>query len=343
MYNKYMGLFGFILQRTARVALILAGVELLVFLLVHAVPGSPWDAPENQMKAMRNVYMNDATLARRNQYFGLDLPLWRQFTRYLVGDVHADGKFICGVVCGNLGPSTRQAGRTVQDILFRAPEGKSAWDSRFGYTTRLVFYAFGIVAMLGFPLGVTSALQAKSRFDRSISALFTVLSSIPVFVLGLLEILIFASWLKWIKVLPDWSQTKYWIIPVILLAVIPLANMIRLTRAAMLNAMGGDYIRTARAKGLTRTRTIWKHVLPNALISILTFLLPLFAELLAGSFIIEGIFGFPGFGREYWEAIGDLDYALIMGVTFIYACGITLSNLILETAYKLIDPRMRVQ
>jgi oligopeptide transport system permease protein len=292
---------------------------------------------------MRNVFMDEATMKRRNEYFGLDLPLWRQFTRYLAGDIHKDGTFVCGVACGNLGPSTRQAGRTVQEILFSPSQGQSAWNSRFGYTARLVTFAFAIVALAGIPLGVASALRAQSRFDRGISTFFTVAASIPLFVLGLLEILIFASWLKWIKVLPDWSQPRYWIIPTILLAVIPLANMIRLTRASMLDAMGGDYIRTARAKGLTRTQAIWKHVLPNALISILAFLLPLFAELFAASFIIEGVFSFPGFGREYWEAITDLDYATIMGITFIYACGLTFANLVFETLYKLIDPRMRMQ
>lgn len=338
-----MQLLSFLLQRLARVILILVSVEILVFLLVHAIPGSPWDTPPNQLKAMGNVFMDEATLARRNQYFGFNLPLWRQFTRHLIGDVHENGDFICGVVCGNLGPSNRQTGRAVQDILFKPPEGQSMWNSRFGYTVRLISYAFAIVAIAGIPLGVASALWAKSRFDQYVASLFTILASIPVFILGLLEILIFASWLKWIKVLPDWSQPKYWIIPTILLAVVPLASMIRITRAAMLNAMGGDYIRTARAKGLTRAKTIWKHVLPNALISILSFLLPLFAELLAASFIIEGIFSFPGFGREYWNAIAGLDYSMILGITFLYACGITLMNLFLEMTYKLFDPRLRAQ
>lgn len=333
----------FFLQRMARVVLILVSVELFVFLLVHAIPGSPWDTTENQFKALGNVFMSPATMARLNAHYGLDLPLWRQFTRYLIGDTHADGTFICGVVCGNLGPSTRQAGRSVQDILFRPPEGRSAWESHFGYTVRLVSYAFGIVAALGIPLGVASALWNRSRFERGVSAFFMFVTSVPVFVLGLLQIMIFASWLKWIKVLPDWSDPKYWILPTLLLAVIPLANMVRLTRASMLNAMGGDYIRTARAKGLTRSQTVWRHILPNALVSILTFLLPLFAELLAASFIIEGIFGFPGFGREYWDSIGDLDYAMIMGITFIYACAITLANLFLDTTYRLLDPRMRAQ
>ena len=336
-------MLNFIVQRVARVLVILVSVELLVFLLIHAVPGSPWDSPEGQLRALGNVFVDDATLERRSQYYGFDLPLWRQFTRYVVGDYREEDAFVCGLLCGNFGPSTRQAGRSVQDILFSAPEGQSAWNSRFGYTIRLVTYAFGIVALLGIPLGVASALWKKSRFDQNISTFFTMMASIPVFVLGLLEILIFASWLKWIKVLPDWSQSEYWIIPTVLLAVIPLANMIRLTRAAVLNAMGGDYIRTARAKGLTRSQTIWIHVLPNALISILTFLLPLVAELLAASFIIEGIFGFPGFGREYWDSISDLDFAMIMGITFIYACLITFINLFLDMMYRLIDPRMKAQ
>jgi oligopeptide transport system permease protein len=335
-------MLNFIMQRIGRILLILFSVELFVFLLVRAVPGGPWDTPDNQFRALNNVFADDKIFEQRAKYYGFDLPLWRQFTRYLIGDYRTEVEFVCGVICGNLGPSTRQVGRSVQHILFSPPEGQSPWNSRFGYTIRLTAYAFTIVAVLGIPLGVASALWAKSSFDKSVSTFFTTLASIPVFVLGLLQILIFALWLKWIKVLPDWSEPKYWIIPTALLALIPLASMIRLTRAAMLNSMNGDYIRTARAKGRTRLQTIWIHVLPNALISILTFLLPIFAELLAASFIIEGIFSFPGFGREYWESINERDYAMIMGITFIYACGITLVNLILDTVYHFIDPRMRI-
>jgi len=339
-------MLSFLLRRVGRILLILVSVELLVFVLVHWIPGSPWDTPDNQLGARRgvaNFAVTEATMARVNKYYGLDLPLWRQFTRYLIGDFHADGKFICGVVCGNLGPSLKQGGRSVQDILFSPPKGKGPWDSRIGYTVRLVTYSFAIVALLGIPLGVASAFWARSWFDKTLSTIFTTVVSIPIFVLGLLSILIFASALKWINVLPDWTQPKYWIIPTSLLVIIPLANMVRLTRAAMLDTMSGHYIRTARAKGLTRSQTIWRHVLPNALISILTFLLPIFVELLAASFIIEAIFGFPGFGREYWDAIGDLDYARVMGITFLYACGITFTNLFHETVYRLSDPRMRSQ
>jgi oligopeptide transport system permease protein len=338
-------MLSFLLRQTLRIILILVGVELLIFLLVHQIPGSPWDTPSNQEEARRatfTFYADTATLERLSNYYGLDLPPWRQFTRYLIGDVLADKAFVCGIVCGNMGLSIRQGGRSVQDILFAAPEGRGRWESRAGYTLRLVSLSFLLVAFLGIPLGVASAFWIKSWFDKTLSTVLTTVSSIPIFVLGLLSILIFGTGLKWLKVIPDWTQPKYWIIPTSLLVMIPLSNFVRLTRAAVLDAMSGDYIRTARAKGLTRSKTIWVHVLPNALIAILTFLLPIFVELFAASFIVEAIFGFPGFGREYWHAIGDLDFALIMGITFLYACGIAFTSLILETLYRLVDPRMRL-
>jgi oligopeptide transport system permease protein len=339
-------MLSFLFQRIARALFILVSVELLVFLLVHAIPGNPWDTPDKQLgarSALTMLYVDDSTVDRLSKHYGLDLPLWRQFTRYMIGDVEEDGKLVCGVICGNLGLSVRQGGRSVQEVLFSPPKGQSPWNSRVGYTVRLVTYSFIIVALLGVPLGVASAFWAKSWFDRTLSSLLTTVVSIPIFVLGLLSLMIFASGLNWINVLPDWTQPKYWIIPTALLVIIPLANMVRLTRASMLDAMSGDYIRTARAKGLTRLQTIWKHVLPNALISILTFLVPIFVELLAASFIIEAIFAFPGFGQEYWDAIRDLDYGRIMGITFLYACGIIFTNFFLEAIYRLIDPRMRSQ
>src|SRR5215510_13399524 len=144
-------MLNFILQKLTRVLIILLSVEVLVFLLVHAVPGGPWDTPANQVRALGNVFVDDKSLAQRYAYYGLDLPLWRQFTRYLIGDYHADGEYVCGVICGNFGPSTRQVGRSVQDILFHPPEGQSAWNSKFGYTIRLVTFAFATVVILGIP------------------------------------------------------------------------------------------------------------------------------------------------------------------------------------------------
>src|SRR5574342_69341 len=161
-------MLSFLFRRIARALFVLVCVELLVFLLVHVAPGNPWDTPNNQLGARRTLqtfFVDTATLARLSKHYGLDLPLWRQFTRYVLGDYYADGKFVCGVVCGNLGPSFRQGGRSVQDILFSPPKGKGPWNSRVGYTVRLVSYSFVIVAFLGLPLGVASAFWAKSWFD----------------------------------------------------------------------------------------------------------------------------------------------------------------------------------
>jgi ABC-type dipeptide/oligopeptide/nickel transport system permease component len=335
-------MLNFFLGRAARILLILVSVQLLVFLLIHAVPGSPWDPSTINLQAMSNLAVSDTTLAYRARYFGLDQPLWRQFTRYMVGDVYEDGNFVCGLVCGNMGPSIRHVGRDVKDVLFRPPKGHGFWDSRFGYSIRLISLSFAVVTLMGIPLGVAAAYWARSRFDQLLSTVLTSVSSIPIFILGLLGIILFASGLKWINVLPHWDEPKYWVLPTILLAAVPLANLVRIARAAMLNAMSGEYIRTARAKGLTRAQTMWRHILPNALITILTYLLPVFVELLAASFIIEGVFSFPGFGYEYWNSIISHDFALIMGITFLYACGFALANLVLETVARSLDPRMRV-
>ena len=335
-------MLNFFLGRVARILLILVSVQLLVFLLIHAVPGSPWDPNTLNLQAMTNLSVSDETLAYRARYFGLNLPLWRQFTRYMIGDVYEDGHFVCGIVCGNMGPSTKHVGRDVKDVLFRPPKGHGFWDSRFGYSIRLISLSFAVVSLAGIPLGVASAYWARSRFDQILSTILTSITSIPIFILGLLAIIVFASGLKWINVLPKWTEPKYWVLPTLLLAAVPLANLVRIARISMLNAMSGEYIRTARAKGLTRSQTMWRHILPNALITILTYLIPVFVELLAISFIIEGIFGFPGFGAEYWTSIVSLDYAMIMGITFLYACGFALANLLFETVARSLDPRMRV-
>src|SRR5512138_3613892 len=169
-------MLSFLLRQTLRIILILVGVELLIFLLVHQIPGSPWDTPSNQEEERRatfTFYADTATLERLSNYYGLDLPPWRQFTRYLIGDVLADKTFVCGIVCGNMGLSIRQGGRSIQDILFAAPEGKTRWESRAGYTLRLVSLSFLLVAFLGIPLGVASAFWTKSWFDKTLSTVLT--------------------------------------------------------------------------------------------------------------------------------------------------------------------------
>jgi ABC-type dipeptide/oligopeptide/nickel transport system permease component len=141
-----------------------------------------------------------------DQRFGFNLPLWRQFLRYVVGDVDDAGQWFCGLLCGNLGPSTQQRGRSVQAVLFEPPEGQPVWHSRFGYSLRLVLFGAVLTVSLGIPWGLFSALRHPSRVSQAISVGLAVVVSISNFVWGLLVILVLASGLKLMKVLPDWDE-----------------------------------------------------------------------------------------------------------------------------------------
>ncbi len=331
----------FLLHRLAWTVLVLLGVLLITFLLMHAMPGNPWDQASAQ-RMMQNYTPSPEFYARLNRRFGFDLPLWRQFTRYVVGDVDEDGQFVCGLICGDLGESTRQMGRSVRDILFGLPEGKTSfWDSRVGYTLRLAFFAFMIAVGLGVPIGVYAATHRDARFDRIGTLLMTMGLSIPNFVIGLLLLVTLASVLNLISVIPDWSEPQAWIVPAVVLAIAPMGTIGRMTRTATLEVLQRDYVRTARSKGLAEPAVISRHVLRNALIPIVTLSGPVLVELIAGSFVIEAMFSFPGFGREYWLALVNLDYGMIAGVTLLYAGLIVLVNLLIDMLYGVLDPRVR--
>lgn len=334
-------MFRFLFAKSLRVLAALVGVSALMFLLVRAIPGSPWSNYSTNQQINFN-FGSDAILQRElDRRFGLDLPLWRQFTRYLIGDVDREGQFFCGAVCGNLGPSTQQRGRTVQAILFAAPEGVSRWDSRFGYSLRLVLLGTLIAVGVGIPLGLMSATAPNSAAGRAVSVGLAALIAIPNFVLGLLAIIVLASWLKVIKVLPQWDDPRYWLVPAVVLAVMPLASLARVTRAAVLDIIHRDYIRTARAKGLPQRRVLFGHVLRNALAPILTFVGPTVMEMFVGLLVVENLYAFPGFGQEYWKAVLALDYPMVLGLTLIYAAGLMLVTLAVESVCAALDPRLR--
>ncbi len=329
-----------IFARLAWVLLVIFGVSIVTFLLIHSLPGNPWQA-SSEKRVLFNIQLDPLAMRQLDRQFGLDQPLWKQYTAYMFGSFTENGDFSCGAICGNLGPSLRLRGGKVTTALFSVPEGVSFWHSRFGYTARLAWLAFVLTTLAGVPLGILLAIRQASGFERAISALLTLLLATPNFVLGIILIIIFASWLKLVKVVPDWSNFRTWLMPVVVLAAVPTATLARLTQAAMRAAMQGDYVRTARAKGLRRARVIGLHILPNALIPIITALAPVLVELIAGSFIVEALFGFPGLGREYWQAITELDYPVIMGLTLLYSLGIVLVNLLVEALYGLLDPRLR--
>jgi oligopeptide transport system permease protein len=318
---------------------VLITVSAVTFIIMRSAPGGPWDTDPDRRQ------VDAATAKSLAAYYGLDKPMWRQFYAYVIGDTNSQTKeWICGMICGNLGPSYRQRGRTVQDVLFSAPEGKTFWQSRFGYSIRLGVMALVMAIIIGIPIGIIAALKQNTIVDYA--ALFVATSgiSVPSFVLAIFLIIIFASRLHWIDIIvDDWSQIKYWFMPMTVLGFGTLAYTARLTRSAMLEVLRQDYVRTARAKGLAERVVVLRHMLKNALIPVITILGPALAALVTGSFIIETMFSFPGMGRAYVQAIGQRDYSMIMGTTLIYAALVAIANLSVDLVYVFIDPRIRLE
>ncbi len=327
-------------------------VSVVTFLLMHSVPGGPWDRDPGR----RQIDIN--TQAMLNRQFGLDKPMWvntaalargdvlgffdSQFILYMIGG-KIEGEWQWGFIGGNLGPSFAQRGLTVQDIVLRPPEDKPFWDSKAGYSIRLGLLALAFAIVVGLPAGIISALKQNTIIDYVSLFIATAGITIPNFVLGIFLIIIFAVWLHLLPVVPrDWSDVRMWIIPALVLGFGTMAFTARLTRSSMLEVMRQDYIRTARAKGLAERTVILLHMLKNALIPVVTVLGPALIGLITGSFIIETMFAFPGWGRQYVTAISQRDYSMIMATTLIFAILIQLANLSVDFIYTLIDPRIKL-
>lgn len=317
---------------------VLFTVALITFVLMHAAPGGPWD------RDLSARQVDASTQKVLNAHYGLDKPLWRQFMGYTIGDTNNEGKFVCGLICGNMGPSYRVRGRTVQDILFEPPKDKGSQNSKFGYSMRLGLFALGLAALIGVPVGVFAALRQNSWVDYLSLFIATIGISLPSFVMAIFLIIIFASTLHLVSVIPrSWDEVKAWILPAAVLGFGTMAYTARLTRTSMLEVIRQDYVRTARAKGLHERLVVYRHMLRNALIPVVTILGPALAALVTGSFIIETMFSFPGMGKEYVTAISRRDYSMIMGTTLIYVFLVSVANLTVDLLYVFIDPRIRLE
>ena len=327
----------FIIRRLLWLLPVIIVVSGVTFILMHSAPGGPWD------RDLSARQVDPYTQERLNEFYGLDKPLWRQFMGYMIGDKNKDGEFICGLICGNLGPSYRQRGLTIQQILFRPPEDKNFFYSRAGYSARLGVYALLFAIIIGIPAGVLAALKQNTIIDYISLFIVTVGISVPNFVMAIFLIIIFASWLHWVNIVPrSWDEVSVWILPAVILGFGTMARTGRLTRASLLEVMRMDYIRTARAKGLAERVVIFRHMIKNSLIPVVTMLGPALADLVTGSFIIETMFGFPGMGRAYVTAIGQRDYSMIMGTTLIYAILVAIANLSVDVIYVFLDPRIKL-
>ncbi|MFC4804452.1 ABC transporter permease [Filifactor villosus] len=301
----------YVAKRVFSMVITLFFVITLTFVMMHAIPGNPFTGEKKLPPAIEKALM---------EKFNLDKPLSEQYVDY-----------VSGVVRGDFGPSMKYMGRNVTDLIFDG----------FPVSAELGGWAILLIVILGIPLGVVAALKQGTWIDRT-TIFFAVLGvTIPSFVLATLLIYFFG--VKY-KLLPTsrWASWKSRILPTIALGISSVAYVARLTRSSMLEVINQDYIRTARAKGLSETVVVFKHALKNALIPVVTYLGPLAAAILTGSFVIEKIFAVPGMGRMFVESISNRDYTVIMGVTIFYSVILVVVIFLVDLIYGFIDPRIKI-
>ena len=283
----------------------------VTFFLTRLMPGNPFD--------ISNV--NQAVQDRIMSYYGLDQPVHVQFGMYLKNLSH-----------GDLGISYKKVGTTVNQLIMQeAP-----------YTIQIGLLAFIIALILGTIIGIAMAVTRKEGVRGSLMFLTVLGISIPNYVLALLLMLVCGVTLKWFPVvgLGSW---KHYILPVTAMTVYPLAQISKLVKSSYSEAMHQDYVIMARAKGISKMRISFVHILKNALIPVITISGPMVAFLLTGSFVVENIFTIPGIGREFVNSVSNRDYTVIMGLTIFLGIILVLCNLISDIICALVDPRIKLE
>ncbi len=287
-------------------------VATLTFFLMNLVPGGPF---------MSEKAISPAAQAALEAKYGLDKPLGEQYVTYITGALH-----------GDLGDSLKQRGRTVAQIIAL----------KFPVSARLGCVAVIVALIVGILLGTFAAYHRNGVLDKIISVIATTGIAVPSFVVCTILLWFFGMKLK---VLPTLGLTgwKNYICPVISLALYPSAYIMRLMRSSMLDVLGQDYMRTAKAKGVSERAGLFKHALRNAILPVITYMGPMIAYTLTGSFVVEKIYTIPGLGGEFIGAITARDYTLIMGTTIFLATFVIIMNVLVDLVYKLVDPRIKLK
>ena len=301
----------YVLKRIGLAILTIWVVITITFFVMHAVPGGPFVGEKATTPAVH---------AAMEAKYGLDKPVLEQYFTYL-GDI---------VLRFDFGPSLKQRGRQVIDII---ADGMKV-SAKLG-----LIAAFGAL-VVGIVLGAVAALQRNKVIDKVIMVITTAFVSMPSFIAGALLLTIFAVSLHLLPA--NGAQKNGLILPVVTLGLYPMAYITRLTRSSMLDVLGQDYIRTARAKGVPGFKVIFGHALKNSLIPVITYFGPMLAYIVTGSIVVEQIFAVPGIGRAFVNSITGRDYPLIMGTTIILACLIIIMNLVSDLLYKIVDPRIEL-
>ncbi|WP_026771876.1 MULTISPECIES: ABC transporter permease [Sediminibacillus] len=283
----------------------------LTFVLMHAIPGSPFNQERGTSEAVQ---------ANLEAHYHLDEPMYIQYLLYLKS-----------IVTFDFGPSIKQPTSTVNDLLGRG----------FPISLELGLVSVIVAIISGILLGIIAALRHNGIIDYAAMAIAVLGISIPNFILATQLIQSFA--VTW-KILPaaTWSSPKHMILPVIALATGPMAIIARLTRSSMLEVLTQDYIKMARAKGLSPYKIVFKHALKNALMPVVTILGTLLAGILTGTFVLEKIFAIPGMGKYFVESINNRDYPVIMGTTVFYSAFLIIMLFLVDIAYGILDPRIKL-
>lgn len=306
-------MFGYIVRRVIWIVPVLFAVSLITFTFMHAAPGGPW-AREKQLPLSQVQLLNEK--------YGLDDPIPVQYLRW-----------VGGMLTGDLGPSYKYRDRSVNDIV----------SDGIGTTVHLGLMAFGLSVLVGIPLGVIGALRHNKIPDYLATFISVIGIATPSFVAAILLLVFFSVVLRWFPThgWDGWANPGAMVLPTLALALFPIAQIARFTRASMLEVTRKDYVRTAQSKGLKERTIVTIHMIRNALIPVVTILGPVLAFLITGSFIIETIFSVPGIGRFYVISISSRDYGVIMAMTVLYAAVIAVLNLVVDVLYAYIDPRIR--
>ena len=304
-------MLGYILRRVVGFLPVLLVIASLSYFIMRLAPGGPFDQERALPEQVR------ANIEAR---YHLDEPLWRQYVRYL-----------SEVGRGDLGPSFRYPDRSVNELLALG----------FPVSLTLGLCALAVALTVGGTAGVLAGLRRNSFLDYLAMSLALGGISVPNFVLGPILMLIFALGMGWLPV-AGWGTWKHLVLPSVTLGTFYAAYVARLTRAGMLEVIGQDFIRTARAKGLREASVVLRHALPGAILPVVTYLGPASAAVLTGSVVVETIFSIPGIGRYFVSSALNRDYTMVLGTVVFYSVLLLFFNLIVDVLYAYLDPRVQV-
>ena len=302
----------YVFRRLGGAIIILWVIITVTFALMYAIPGGPFTTEKKLPPQVK---------ASIEAKYHLDDPVWKQY-----------GDYLGGVITGDLGPSYKYEGRSVNDIISDA----FPISAQLGLLSLMVAVAGGIAA------GAISAMRPNGIVDYAVTILSTIGISVPTFIIGAVLVYVVGFELGWFPV-ALWRGPSYMVLPVLTLAAQPMAFIARLTRSGLLDVYQQEYIRTARAKGLSSWTILTRHALGNAILPVITYLGPLAASLLTGSFIVETIFAIPGLGQYFVTSIYNRDYTVILGITIFYSALVVFLNILVDMIYPLIDPRVTTE